>query len=239
MAKYDSGVTFDSGIRYDDMVPPQPTRRMAKAKVKLDLKSKSDPELLTYAKGHVTATTGNANFTTILPDVTDFSPVLTAYETALGNFTAAQLTAKQATTDKDTARAALESMLTQRGNYVELTAAKAVDPVSVIESAGFAVKSGKSAIQIPEPVKNLSITAGDNAGELDLQWDATNYVSTYDVQLSPDPMTATSWVSYPSVTKSKTVIPGLTSGAKMWARVRGVGPGGTGAWSDVATKIVP
>ena len=212
---------------------------MAKIKVKLNLKDKSDSDLLAFAQAHVAAMTGNANFTTPLPATTAFAPVLTAYSTALGNFNTAQAAAKLATTAKDTARNALEAILTQRGNYVELTATSAADPAAVVESAGFSVKSSKSPAGVPDMVTNLSITAGDNAGELDLQWDPSNGARSYDIQLSPDPVTATSWTAQPSVTKSKAVVMGLTSGAKMWARVRGVGPGGTGAWSDVATKIVP
>jgi hypothetical protein len=76
-------------------------------------------------------------------------------------------------------------------------------------------------------VRNLSITAGDNAGELDLQWDPAAGAKSYEVQVSPDPITATNWTSEPSVTKSRTAISGLMSGAKMWARVRAIGPGGT------------
>ena len=239
MANYDSGATFDSGVLYDAIVLPQPRKRMAKIKVRLNLDSRSDSDLLTFAQGHVAAMTGNANFTTPLPATADFATALTAYQTALGNFTTAQAAAKQATTDKDTARAALETLLTGRGNYVELTANAAADPSSVIESAGFSVRAAAAAPQMPDPVANLSITAGDNAGELDLQWDPANGAKSYEVQTSPEPMTATSWVSQSSVTKSKAAITGLTSGVKMWARVRGVGPGGTGAWSDVATKIVP
>jgi len=40
-------------------------------------------------------------------------------------------------------------------------------------------------------------------------------------------------------TKSKAVAEGLTTGVRMWARVRATNAAGTGAWSDVATKIVP
>jgi hypothetical protein len=32
---------------------------------------------------------------------------------------------------------------------------------------------------------------------------------------------------------------GLTSGQRVWLRVRGIGSNGPGAWSDPATKIVP
>jgi hypothetical protein len=240
MANYDSaGTKYDSGIFYDDIALPAPPKRMAKIKVKLNLSTKSDTELLTFAQGHVTAMTGNANFTTPLPSAANFTAALTPYSTALANFTTAQAAAKLATTAKDTARAALENALTARGNYVELTASTAADPKAVIESAAFSVKAVAGASQIPDQVTNLSITAGDNAGELDLQWDPTNGAKTYDVQLSPDPITPTSWVPQPSVSRSKAVILGLTSGAKMWARVRGVGSGGIGAWSDVASKIVP
>jgi hypothetical protein len=239
MANYDSAATFDSGIFYDDVSVPQPPRRMAKIKVKLALSTKSDADLLTFAQAHVTAMTGNANFTTPLPSAANFTAALTPYQTALAAFNTAQAAAKLATTNKDTARLALENVLTARGNYVELTASTAADPTAVIESAAFSTRSAKTPAGVPAMVANLSITAGDNAGELDLQWDPVSGAKTYDIELSPDPITPTSWTAKPSVTKSKAVILGLTSGAKMWARVRAVGAGGIGAWSDPATKIVP
>jgi hypothetical protein len=200
--------------------------------VKLNLDARSDADLLTFAQAHVTAMTGNANFTTPLPAPTGFATTLTAYQTALGSFNTAQAAAKTATTTKDTARLALESALTQRGNY-------AADPTAVVESAGFSVRAAAGASQVPDTVQNLSITAGDSAGELDFQWDPASGASSYDVHVSPDPVTATSWAPQKGVTKSKAAVSSLTSGAKVWARVRAIGPGGTGAWSNPATKIVP
>lgn len=240
MANYDEpAAVYDGGLYYDAAPPPQPRNRMAKIKVKLNLKEKSDANLLTFAQQHETAMTGNANFTTPLPPATEYTAARTAYETALANFNTAQQSAKLATTVKDTARLDLETALTQRGNYVELTANSATDPAAVVESAGFAVRSPRTPPGIPATVSNLAITAGDHAGELDLQWDPVPGAKSYDVQTSPEPMTETSWTAHDSVTKSKAVILGLTSGQKTWVRVRAVGPGGIGAWSDPATKIVP
>jgi hypothetical protein len=138
-----------------------------------------------------------------------------------------------------TARAALESVLTQRANYVELTAASAADPAAVIESAALAVKSAKSPATVPGPVHNLSLTAGDNAGELDLQWDPTADAARYEPQLCATSDFTTGIIPLESVSKSKTVAKGLVSGTRIWARVRAGNPAGMGGWSDVATKIVP
>ena len=225
MANYDSTATYDSGIVYADPPVPQPIGRMTKKKVKLLLKRKSDPELSTFAQAHVTAVTGNPDFTTLLPSAADFAAVLSAYDTTLAAFNTAQAAAKLATTNKDTARLALESMLTARGNYVELTASAAADPAAVIEGAAFSARSDKSPSGMPAQVSNLSITAGDHEGELDLHWDPVHYARTYEVQMTLDPITGTSWVTQASVSKSRAAVLGLTSGSKMWARVRAVRAG--------------
>ena len=240
MADYDSPTsTYDSGLTYADPVSPQLSLLMKKAKVKLLLSSKSDTDLLTFAQAHETAMTGNANFTTPLPAVTAFTSVRAAYATALGAFNTAQAAAKLATQNKDTARAALETALTARGNYVELTANAAADPVAVIESANFSSRAGKTPAGVPAQVMNLAVTAGDHDGELNAQWDPITGAKTYEVQTSPDPFTATSWSKTKSVTKSSVVLTALTSGARVWVRVRAIGSGGEGNYSSEISKIVP
>ena len=234
MAFYDSGVTYDSGLTYDEAVPTIPSKRMAK--VKLNLKDKTDSDLVTFAQQHITALTSNATFAAPMPAAPAFLTLFTAFQTALGACVTAQQAAKQATTLKDNARGALETALNQRGNYVELTAA---GDAAKIQSAGFDVKGTGAPVGVPGTVMNLFITAGDSAGELDLQWDPTSGAKSYEVQVSPDPATNASWNSQPTVTKSRTAVTGLTSGVKMWARVRATASAGPGAWSDPATKIVP
>jgi hypothetical protein len=240
VADYDDpSSTYDSGLTYDDPVSPQLFNLMKKFKVKLDLRSKSDTDVLTFAQSHETAMTGNANFTTPLPAVTAFTAVRATYATALGVFNTAQAAAKLATQNKDTARAALETVLTARGNYVELTANAAADPVAVIESANFSSRAGKTPAGVPAEVTNLAVTAGDHDGELNAQWDPITGAKTYEVQTSPDPFTATSWSKTKSVTKSSAVLTGFTSGARIWVRVRAISAGGEGNWSSEISKIVP
>ena len=240
MANYDSAVMYDSGIFYDDLFVPQPPKRMPKIKVKLALNDKSDADLLTFAQAHVTAITGNANFTTPLPSAANFTAALTPYQTALANFNTAQAAAKLATTNKDTARLALESVLTARGNYVELTASSAADPTAVVESAGFSTRSAKTPSGVPDMVANLALTAGDNAGEIDAQWDPVSGTKiSYGIQWTLTPATESSWKELPDSTKSKSVLTGFTSGQQIFIRVRAKGSGGTGAWSQNASKFAP
>ncbi len=194
-------------------------------KVKLDLRNKSDSDLAVFAQQHVTAMTGNANFATPLPAAVVFAGILTNFNSALADATAAQQAAKQKTAAKDAARTGLETALIQRGNYVDLIA---VGDEAKILSAGLDVRAGKTPVAIPGQVMNLSLTFGDNEGELDAQWDAPNGAKSFDIEISPDPITPTSWTAKPSVTKSKTVLMGLPSGSRIWVR-------GAGGWAPAAS----
>lgn len=94
-------------------------------------------------------------------------------------------------------------------------------------------------------VLNLKLSAGDSAGEIDSGWNSLykEGVKSYEIQtvlnpLNNDPSTGP-WQQHPSVTKSKCTLGGFTSGARIWQRVRAIGPAGPGDWSDPATVIVP
>ena len=91
----------------------------------------------------------------------------------------------------------------------------------------------------PEKVTNLSITAGDDDGALDGQNDPTAGAKTYEIQVSTVDPVAGPWTTKAQPTASRWSLEGLTSGQRVWVRVRAVGTNGTGPWSDPATKIVP
>jgi len=234
MAFYDSAATYDSGLRYDEATPPTPSHKMSKTK--LDLKNKSDGELNSFAKEHITKMAGNPSFTTPDPDEATFKAGSDAFDTALAESIATQQTAKEKTSVKDAARAVLENLLNKRGKYVEL---KADGDKTKILSTGFDVAGDRTPPSLPVQVAHLSVTAGDADGELDLQWDPVGSVKSYKVHVCTDPVSTNGWTEKASPTKSKVSLMGLTSGAKMWSRVCGVGAAGQGAWSDPVPKIVP
>ena len=236
MANYDTpGWTFDSGVFYDAVSLPQTTRNKM-AKVKLNLDRLSITDLIQRGTDIKTAMTGNPSFTTPIPSLVNIGTAITTLTTANSTYESGVLTQKANLTNRDNSAVALIALLSQLGGYVE--AASGGDEVK-IQSAGMDVRSAKAPPSIPSQVSNLSLTVGDNDGELDAQWDSVPNAKTYEIQTSPDPITSGSWVNKPTVTKSKAVLPGLPSGTRVNVRVRAVGSGGIGAWSDPSIKTVP
>lgn len=236
MADYDTpGLLYDSGVLYDVISAPASERKRM-AKVKLNLASLTDEQLLQKANDIKTAMTGNASYTTPIPTLTVLGTSITASQTKLNEWFAAQNTAQQKTTEKNALLDTLRAQLTQLAAYVE--AASGGDAAK-IQSAGMDVKAANAPLGLPGQVLNVSLTAGDAEGQLDAAWDRDRAAKTYEIQISVDPITGTSWQNRPSVTRSSATLTGLTSGQKIWVRVRAVGAAGHGAWSDPATKIVP
>jgi len=60
------------------------------------------------------------------------------------------------------------------------------------------------------------------------------------VELRVDPVSATSWQKKPTAPKSSGRIVGLTSGARMWVRVRAIrAHAQPGPYSDPAARTLP
>ena len=237
MFYYDApSLTYDSGALYDDVTAPPPTKRKNMAKVKFTLNGVPDADAIQTCNNIKTALTGNASFATPTPTLTVFGTAITTAQTKLTAADNAAQSSKQATADKDAAMDALKALATQLAGYVDMTAA---GDESKILSAGLDVRSTKTPQSVPNQVANLSVTAGDNDGSLDAHWDPLGNAKSYEVQTSADPFTSTSFVTRDTVTKSSTTIDGLTSGSRMWVRVRAINSAGKGAWSDPAVKVVP
>lgn len=75
-----TGLTYDSGVLYDDFAAPQP-RRSKMAKIKLELDSLDPDGLLGRAVAVKTALTGNATFASPNPTLTLLGNDITAAQT--------------------------------------------------------------------------------------------------------------------------------------------------------------
>ena len=92
----------------------------------------------------------------------------------------------------------------------------------------------------PGQVLNLVLTEGDNDGTLDFAFDKDDAAKSCEIEISVDPVSPTSWQEKMTVTKSSGTITGLTSGARIWMRVRAISAHPQpGPWSDPAQKTVP
>lgn len=207
------------------------------AKVKLGLSRLSPDEVVSLANTIKTAMTGNANFTTPNPTLTAIGTLITTAQTKIAGYNTANAAAETALADRDTAVAALRAGLSQEGDYVQNVTN---GDKTKIESAGMSVRDDATPVGAPTQVLNLVVTAGDNDGTLDASWDPVRGAASYEIQTSLDPVSGTSWTFKQSASKSSATAAGLTSGTKMWVRVRAIGSGNaTGPWSDPATKVVP
>ena len=83
-------------------------------------------------------------------------------------------------------------------------------------------------------------TASAFDGKLDASWAPVRGADSYQIQVSVDPVTPTSWALFDSCNTASLTLEGFTSGTKQWVRVRAVGAdNGKGPWSDPAVKTVP
>ena len=235
MSYYDSNARYDSGARYDEDAVPLSRKKM---KVKLGLDRLMPEQKVMVAKTIKTAMTTNAAvFTAPNPTMTVLGGLITAAETAIEAYKTAVANVSLALTQRDDAVAAMCGGVVQEAGYVD---SKSGGVVATIELAGMGVRRDSTPIGPMPQVEHLAVTAGDHDGELDLVWDPVPGASSYEIWLSPDPMTETGWKFAKSSPKSSAMLLGLTSATKVWVRVRAIGADPQeGPWSDPAVKVVP
>jgi len=236
MAFYDDpgGQTrYDAGVLYDDVSPAPAGRK--KLKITLNLSKKTILDAIAYCRLIVQKLTGNTKFTTPDPALTALTTAATEAETANTAYESSKETTKQLLTVRNQKWDAMNALITKEAAYVGGHS----DTTADVESAGFSATPPASPTQIPAQVINLSVTQGDNNGALDQHWDPDPTAKSYELQTSTDPMTDSSFTHRDTVTKSSCTTTGLTSGTRIWSRVRAVNPAGKGPWSEPVSKIVP
>ena len=229
---------LNEGWFMDDNSGPQP-RKNKMAQVNLNLNNISSTQLIVDAKKYKTALTGNANFTNINPTVGAYGALITDAETKVAASEVASAAAVAATLAKDAAIKALHDGTVELGASVQSLSHG--DPV-IIATADMAVKAAATPVGMLGQVQNLSLSAGDNPGQVDSHWNPITGRMMYELQkCSGDPGVEANWSHLDSCGPSKFTIAGLTSGARVWIRVRANASKkeNNGPWSQPATIIVP
>jgi len=207
------------------------------AKLRLNIRNLPIPEKLARSQQIVTALTGNPNFTTPQPPLSQITTAINELETAYNATLTARQEAKARTAAQNTKEEAHDRIMTQLAAYVESVAG---DDQELIMSAGLDVRAPAASISsTPSAPPGLTATVGDRDGEIDLSWDTVRSARSYVVERSSDPPTDSSWTHAAVSTRSQTTIEGLTSGTRYWFRVAAITATGQSGWSNPAMKIAP
>jgi hypothetical protein len=207
------------------------------AKVKLNLRGLTIPEKISRARQIVAAMGNNSNFDAPQPPLAQINSAISNLEVSYNAVQTARQEAKVQTATMGVREGELVRVMSQLAGYVEAVAG---DNEEIVLSAGMDVRAPASATTAPPHAPaDLTATAGDQEGEIDLTWDTVAGARSYVVERSPDPPTATSWTHAGVSPRSQTTINGLTPGTRCWFRVAAVNAAGQGPWSDPATKLVP
>jgi hypothetical protein len=195
------------------------------------------PERLTLAQTVSTAITGNAALAGLNPTAAQFEALR-----------AASAAAEQAIKDnavtlaalRVTATAAMDALLAGFENVALSAEGITLGDPAGLSTTGFnLVTATPGTTPVITQVVNFSLTAGDFDGQVDGHCDPVTGARGYNVQICYD-MTATPvWENQPDTPNTQFSLTGLTSGRRVWARMRAYGTKGPGPWSDPATKIVP
>jgi len=209
---------------------------MAIAKVKLGLQNMTVPAKAELGVRIVAAMTGNPNFVTPNPALADITAAKAALLTAYNDALSKRSQAKTATDLMADREMAFERLLTLEALYVEN--ASGGDELK-IQSAEMSIRAPRVPVGQLYPPLALSAMAGNNDGEIDLNWEPVRGANSYLIQMTTDPNVPDSWVNKANATESYAVILGLTSGNKYWFRVAGIGAAGQGAFSGAESKYAP
>jgi len=219
------------------------------AEVKINLTRMNPDDLITDMKNHAALAAPAAPAPPAPPPtppidnmagaVTSLNAKITAAETANNAYKALKAQLAQA---KDTRDNAADALRDEAKLFIKKAESESQGNAGQLQAIGFQIASTTQTPSAPVPkLSNLAVTAGDVDRTLDATVDPPSGVpvKTYEWQYTTvDPINGP-FVNIEPTTASNTQLTELTSGQRVWVRVRGVNPNGPGPWSDPFTKIVP
>ena len=235
MALYDDpNVFYDADVFYDAEDVPKLKKHMAR--ILRNWSRMNRQARVTAGQLVITKLTGNADVPTPNPSV---ATLTTAFDTAqqlIDDVAQMEQNLAALRTQRDNA---IDSAVTQLGQEASTVEGATAGDEAKILGAGFEVVQAAAAVGVLPAPQDLRTSAGDDEGSLDNVCDAVDGAASYEWQTTPNPNDPASWTGRGTTTKSSAHLTGLTSGTRLWSRVRAHGAAGPGAWSDAASKMVP
>ena len=106
--------------------------------------------------------------------------------------------------------------------------------LEIITMSGLELQEDPAPRPVPGKVLNVQTSSGDDDGQGEVQWDTMRDVAD-DFEIQPATSADGPFNHYDVVKKSKVTLTGMTSGAKLYVRVRARNAAGKGPWSDIAS----
>src|SRR5947207_1322940 len=146
-------------------------------KVKLNISRLSISDKIAKCRQMIAAMTGNPKFPTPNPPLTTVTTALNDLEGATNDAQSGRQEAKAKTAIQNDKDDTVDGLMSQLAGYVESVAG---GDEAIIRSAGMDTKAPPSQpSDIPPAPANLSATAGDRDGEIDLAWEAVTGAKSY------------------------------------------------------------
>lgn len=218
-----------------------PPKKMAQ--IKLATSKLNPTQLIDTASKHIALLAPAAPAT---PPIANMSVSVTALttkrdaaKTANDAYETAKLHLDALKTARDETSAALSTQLTQTGTDAQSASG---GDATKLQNAGFAL-AGTQPGPAPavQQVQNLALAAGKTPGTVSAKCAPEPSAIGYEWQVTTGDAVTGTYVTNKHSSAAKATLTGLTSGQRIWTRVRAIGRGenGEGPWSDPATIIVP
>lgn len=191
-----------------------------------------DPEgILEQGRAHITALTGNADFTTPVPTLAVQTTDCDALEAA--NIAVFNNGGKQDRLVQQAAVRKVKENIRMLAGYVQ--AQSGGDPVKIASTAFSTRKVPQPPAPMPAPA-NLRLVITTLPGQLKARWGGVKDKRIYQLEISDaDPLMPANWKPLTMTSRNFFLLTGLESHRPYSVRVLAVGSLGLGPWSDVAT----
>ncbi len=187
--------------------------------------------LVDKSRTNITMLTGNADFPTPNPKLTDFGAATDRLDTAVQAYAFSR--SRLDKEERDLAFADLKSMRADLGAYVQTTCA---GDQELITSAGFETMKSRAPIgQLPAPT-DVRAVVRPYPGSLEVRFGGVKGRLSYKLYICKgDPLVEANWELYTVTGKTRVVVDGLESNATYCFRVMALGAAGLSPVSDFAS----